>query len=181
MNTEPRRQRLLDTLENYEHHNDTELLKALYDIRYNTGAGDEVYIFRLFAHQSDAVVASALFTLWHAYGLRDAIAPLIKKFAWGDVRDCMEQPIQSMAVTLLVELAKSDPSAYDEVRAIAEDASVGECPRNRAWQGLAEIHGVEWLPRYSNEMLESPDSMESEQIRVLVRNAAQTAMHPKNG
>lgn len=143
----------------------------MYDIRYNTGEGDEAVLYPLLNHPDDGVVASALFTLWHSYDVRADIAPTIRRLAWGDERDQMDMPIQTMAINLLSANAKSDSSALEELRTIAEDSSTSDIPRTTAWQRLAEQFGVEWLPEYSEEMIMSPESETSGEIRQIVRRA----------
>jgi hypothetical protein len=165
------RENILRILKESGQHDRAELLKALYDIRYNTGDGDEALVYPLLDHPDDGVVASVLFTLWHSYDVRGDIAPTIRRLAWGDDRDQMDMPIQTMAITLLSEIAKSDSAALAELRAIAEDASTSDIPRKRAWQCLAELFGVEWLSGYSEEMIMTPDGTKSEEIREIVRRA----------
>lgn len=152
-------------------HGKAELLKALYDIRYNTGDGDEAIVYPLLDHPDDGVVASTLFTLWHSYDVRADIESTIRRLAWGDDRDQMDMPIQTMAITLLSEIAKSDSAALAELRAIAEDTATRDIPRTQAWHRLAEHFGIEWLSDYSEEMIMTPESEKSEEIREIVRQA----------
>jgi len=137
------REQVLTILKKNDQHDRAELLKALYDIRYNTGDGDEAVLYPLLDHPDDGVAASALFTLWHSYDVRADIAPTIRRLAWGDERDQMDMPIQTMAINLLSAIAKSDSSALEELRAIAEDFTTSDIPRTTAWERLAEQFGVE--------------------------------------
>jgi hypothetical protein len=165
------REHILRILKESGQYGRAELLKALYDIRYNTGDGDEAVVYTLLEHPDDGVVASALFTLWHSYDVRAEIESTIRKLARGDDRDQMDMPIQTMAITLLSEIARSDSAALAELRAIAEDTTTSDIPRNRAWHLLAEHFGVDWLADYSEEMILRPESKKSEDIREIVRQA----------
>lgn len=165
------RELVLRILKESGQHDRADLLKALYDIRYNTGDGDEAVLYPLLDHPDDGVVASALFTLWHSYDVRAEMSPTIRRLAWGDDRDQMDMPIQTMAITLLSEIAKSDSAALAELTAIAEDTKTSDIPRNRAWHCLADHFGVEWLSDYSDEMIMTPESDKSEEIRQIIRRA----------
>lgn len=171
VNDNPARRDILRVLSNINDYARGDVLKALHDLRYNTGDGDEVILNQLMEHEDDGVVASVIFTLWHAYGQRKLLEPQIQQLAWGDVRDSGEMPIQSMAITLLAEMAKTDSAAHEELKQIAEDQTTADVPRKNAWQFLAEMHGVDWSRDYSNEMIMSPESDTSESIRQQVRMA----------
>lgn len=163
------REHILEVLKTYSGRDRAELLKALYDIRYNTGKGDDAIIVPLLSHVDDGVVASAMFTLWHSYNARSLIEPLARKLSLGDERDRMDMPIQSMAITLLSELAGTDASARAQLLSIAEDENVNDSPRTCAWERLAYISAAPWKSEYTEELIMSPMSETSNCIRNGVR------------
>jgi hypothetical protein len=163
------RQQSLEVLKDYKRRNRSEMLKAVFDLRHNAKNGDEAILFPLLEHPDDGVVASTLYSLFEIYGQQVELEPMIRRLAWGDNRDCGEMPIQSMAISLLSKIGRSDYIAQEQLKQIAEDVSASDVPRKLAWQCLAELHGVEWLPQYSEEMIMSPESDESERIRESIR------------
>lgn len=165
------RAEIVRVLKEAAYHDRAAILKALYDIRYNTGDGDEEILFPLFDHPDAGVVASALFTLWHSYDVRSTLEPMIRRFAQGDDRDEMDMLIQTMAIALLAEIAKSDSMALEQLKSLAEDIKTHYMPRLEAWQCLAEHYGVEWLSDFTEEMIMRPESEECEEIREKIRRA----------
>jgi hypothetical protein len=167
------RQQAIETITNYRNQNRSDLLKAIFDLRHDARNDDKSLLYPLLEHSDDGVVASALYSLFEVYNEKSELLPLIKKLAWGDSRDCGEMPIQSMAISILARLAKSDLPIIDQLRAIAEDHGTGECPRTDAWRSLAGLYGVEWPRSNSTEMIMDPESEASEAIRRRIRAAMQ--------
>jgi hypothetical protein len=167
------RQQAIETITDYRNQNRSDLLKAIFDLRHDARSDDKSLLYPLLEHSDDGVVASALYSLFEVYNEKSELLPLIQKLAWGDSRDCGEMPIQSMAILILSRLAKSNPQIIDQLREIAEDLSIGECPRKDAWQALAGLYGVEWFRSNSTEMIMHPESEASEAIRKRIRVAMQ--------
>lgn len=169
------REQTLKILRNHAAESTSELLKALYDIRYTLEIGDEESVFPLLNNPNDSVAASALFTLWYPFSCRDVIEPIIRKWARGDARDVMDMPIQCMAIGLLSELARTDNACLTQLVAIAEDQSQSDMPRLKAWECLAEHFQVNWLGGYTTAMIFDPHGAAIEDIRELIRHAMSRA------
>ncbi len=165
------RQQAIEVITDFRNQNRSDLLKAIFDLRHDAHIGDKPVLYPLLEHSDDGVVASALYSLFEVYNERSELLPLIKKLAWGDRRDCGEMPIQSMAISILSRLARSDPQVIKQLREIAEEPSIAECPRKNAWQSLADLYGVEWTRNDSSEMIMDPESVASEAIRNRIRDA----------
>src|SRR5262245_29784776 len=148
-----------------------DLLKAVFDLRHNALPGDERLVYPLLDHPDDGIVASALYSLVEVHGQLSHLVKRVYDFAWGDPRDSGEMPIQSEAIRILAECAKADLAVAAELCRIAEDENVSDVPRKDAWQFLAGLFGVEWLPSYSTEMIMNPMSQQSEEIRTRIRQA----------
>lgn len=165
------RQQAIATITDYRNQNRSDLLKAIFDLRHDARSDDKSVLYPLLEYSDDGIVASALYSLFEVYNERSELLPLIQKLAWGDDRDCGEMPIQSMAISILSRLAKADSQFISQIWEIAEDPSISECSRERAWQELADIFGVEWNPSNTAEMIMDPESEASEAIRKQIRDA----------
>lgn len=158
-------------LSNAASHDREKLFEALYSIRQGMQASDVGILRRLLDHDDADIVASTLSTLWYAYGVTSELMPFILAKVWGDDRDCMEMPIQTQAIVLLGEVARHDKTSFDKLVAVAENVTASDIPRKRAWQSLAGIIGFAWQPEYSQEMILTPNSEQSERIREQIRSA----------
>ena len=174
MNPDPKlRQQALATINDQQNRNRSDLLKAVFDLRHDARKEDKTLLYPLLEHADDGVVASTVYSLFEVYDEKTELLPLIRRLAWGDERDRGEMPIQFMAISILSRLAKSDPEIISQLREIAEDPRVSECPRTSAWQALADLYGLEWDRSYASEMIMDPESEVSEAIRRKIRNAMQ--------
>lgn len=169
----------ISILKNCTIHDREQIIKAIFDVSHDPKHGDEALLLSLLDHLDCGIVAYALYYLFEFYNQKEQLLPLVQQFAMGDERDNFEMPIQSQAIRLLSLQAKSDPKIVALLTMIAEDPSVNEVPSKNAWLSLAEIHGVEWTRRDTEEMIDYPDSETSEAIRAKIRNAMRS-MKDKN-
>ncbi|QDU60466.1 hypothetical protein Pan216_13070 [Planctomycetes bacterium Pan216] len=168
------RNRALQVLGDCEKQSYTAVHNAIVDLRRNPVPGDDRILWPFLAHDDSMVVAVALYTLFRIHEQHDVLRSIVKRIArQGDERerDDLDRPIQSTAIVLLGDSAKEDESIALELLEIAEANSTPDTPRERAWQLLADLHGVKWPSHATEEMILRPDSEVSEQIRADVRRA----------
>ena len=165
------RKSALKIIQNQEQYDRAQILNAIFDLRHSATLGDEAFLYPLLQHPDDGIVASVLYSLVNVYEKRTELEGLLRQLAWGDERDCGEMPIQSIAISSLSQVAKQNYEILHQLQEIAESLSVSDVPGERAWKELATLFGVEWKKGYTAEMIQDPDSEESERIRDLVRAA----------
>lgn len=163
------RREAVTILKNYRIYDRDKIIKAIFDVSHNPKHEDESLLLALLEHSDCGIVAYALYYLFEIYDQKEKLLPLVQQFALGDERDSFEMPIQSQAIFLLSGQANSDPKIVSLLTMIAEDPSMSECPRAEAWRALADIHGLEWIRSYREEMVQDPDSEASEAIRANIR------------
>jgi len=172
MNTSSRKQwiRILRNPEAYDGHI---VFEALFKLYHDPEPGDEELIYPLLRHEDGMVVAWALYALCNVYEHRHELRDLIFEWSLGDPRDCMEMPIQCMALEQLAYLAlEGDREAHDRLWEVAENAEIHEVPRHRAWSCLARLYQEPWIDSDMDEMIDNPFSEASEKIRQRIRDAA---------
>jgi hypothetical protein len=165
------RKRALRILNNQENESHTSIHNAIVDLRRNALKGDERYLYTFLNYDDAMVVAATLYTLFEIHNQKVELRDLIEKLAVGDVRDDMEMPIQSMAISLLSRYGIKDTAAIALLLEIAESQHIAEVPRKNAWQKLAEIYNVDWSRQDADNMILYPESDASEQIRKRIKNA----------
>ena len=82
-------------------------------------------------------------------------------------------------ITNYREWAKSNPKVIEQLRGIAEEPGIAECPRKDAWQALADLHALsgEVYVARDEELVEAPslgcrqDRAERVEVAVDVRKA----------
>jgi hypothetical protein len=163
------RDKAIKILNECKHHDRASIFKAIFDLDHNAKLGDEKYLYPLLEHTDDGIVSNALYALYEVFEQKVELDSLVRKMAWGDERDCDEMPIQTMAIRRLCEIARKDSTALEQLKLIAEDDTVYDCPRQQAWHCLAELFNVEWYPKFTEEMIMSPQSNNSELIRESIR------------
>lgn len=166
------RQRWIAILRNPDAYDRAEVFEALFKFYHAPMPGDEELIYPLLEYEDPWVAAQALYALCEVYDRRNELRDLIFQWSFGDPRDLMELPIQCEAIERLADLAvDGDREAYDRIWEIAEDPTIDEIPRERAWKCLAELHQVPWSDEYLDEMIDHPFSEASEEIRNRIREA----------
>lgn len=170
------RERALRVLEEHENaSSSTQIHNAVIDLRRNAEKGDEKILYPFLDHPDAMVVAATLYTLFDVHSMKHQLRGLVEKLVGGDPRDDMAMPIQTTAISLLARFGREDASAVNMIALIAEQEMKNDAVDACAWKELAEMHGLEWLGKYTDELMMNPDSVESEEIRNRVRNAMRIA------
>lgn len=166
-----KRKEALDIIQNWENRTDIDVYKAVLDLRFDARHGDEALLYPLLNHDDEMVVAAALCSLIAVYDKQGELKRILFKFAEGDPRDTTEMPIQCAAIRFLADIAKTDQEAYRKIQQVAENVDTTEVPMARAWSVLAKLHGLKWEDKYSDIMIEDPNSEKSKELKKWVREA----------
>lgn len=156
-------------------HSHSDLLEALYILRYDAKPSDVWLLLPMLKNEDCMIVASVLYSLYEVYEHeRDGkLKKLIYKFAQGDPRDFGEMPIQLQAIYFVQEWAEvGDVEAIETLWQIAENRQSADAPRTTAWEGLADLFEADWQSEDADTMFMNPESEESERIRKRIRSAA---------
>jgi hypothetical protein len=169
---ESSRKKWIQILRKHDNYPANKVYEALFKLHHDPSPGDEELIYPLLEHKDPYVAKQALYALFEVYEHRKELRDIIFRLSLGDCRDECEMPLQCQAIYLLSELAASgDREAYERLWEIAEDPSMHESPRTRAWHELAKLHAVEWSDRDLEELIDDPFGEASEAIRHRIREA----------
>lgn len=155
-----------------------DLYKAIFALQRDPKPHDESLLEPLLNEKDEMVVSATLFALVNIYDQAKLLKEQILQMSKGDERDTGEMPIQAQAIESLAVLAEREPELRGKLLEIAEDESMAEAPRARAWQCLARLADLPWSRKFTEDLIFSPDSKLAEQIKEPIRHALKLRGHP---